>query len=220
MATKLPSAERHSSSKNGKAEALATVMVRRTCVESETVCGICQTAVAAEEARCDCPECRAAYHADCWQENKGCAVYGCSKVPETELRESLEIPVSYWGQEKKPCPNCGKEIMAAAIRCRSCGAEFASARPEDRREFRQRKEVESHAPKLRQHTVLLVVFAAIPFTAPIAALYGYFWYGSKKDELNTLPRLYPTLAKIAIGLGVAQTAGIAAFGVLFSVLHR
>ena len=189
-------------------------------MESESVCGICQTAVGPDEVRSDCPECRAAYHADCWQENKGCAVYGCSKVPETELRESLEIPVSYWGQEKKPCPQCGQEIMAAAIRCRSCGAEFASARPEDSVEFRHRKEVESHAPKLRQATVWLVVFSAIPFTAPIAAVYGYFWYGSKKEELNTLPRLYPSLAKIAIGLGVAQTVGIVAMGVLFSMMAR
>ena len=189
-------------------------------MSNEIVCGICQTALAEGEARSECSDCHAVYHGDCWTENKGCAVYGCSKVPETEKLESIEIPVSYWGQEKKPCPACGTEIMAAAVRCRSCGAEFASARPENQGEFRHRKQIEQRAPKLRRTAVLLVVFAAIPFTAPFSAGYGYFWYGHNGEELRTLPRLYPSLCKIAIGLGALQTAGIVLMGVLFALVRN
>ena len=189
-------------------------------MDGETVCGICQTALTLEETRSDCPDCKAVYHTDCWQENKGCAVYGCTKVPETELRESLEIPVSYWGQEKKPCPSCAKEIMAAAVRCRWCGAEFKSSRPEGQGEFRNRKSIEKRAPELRRATVVLLIFSVIPFTAPFAAAYGFWWYGSKKDELNTLPSIYPTLAKIAIGVSTFQTVGVVLMGVLFSMIGR
>src|SRR4051812_41161988 len=69
-------------------------------------CAYCQTAIKDDEARAACQECHAEYHTDCWNENGGCAMYGCSAVPAIEPRSSLEIPVSYWGQEKKPCPAC------------------------------------------------------------------------------------------------------------------
>ena len=84
---------------------------------SGKVCAICQSPISGEEAKTVCPACRAEYHAECWEENGGCAVYGCAQVPAVELRRSIEIPVSYWGRENKPCPSCGREILAAAVRC-------------------------------------------------------------------------------------------------------
>ena len=95
----------------------------------ETLCAICQSPLGNESELVSCPECQAPYHAECWQENGGCAVYGCSQVPPTEHRQNIEIPVSYWGREKKPCPVCGTEILAAALRCRNCGTTFESALP-------------------------------------------------------------------------------------------
>ena len=32
------------------------------------------------------------------------------------------------GARGEPCPNCGQSIMAAAVRCRHCGATFSSAK--------------------------------------------------------------------------------------------
>src|SRR5690242_14592696 len=92
------------------------------------------------EALTDCPECHNADRPDCWQDNGGCAVYGCSQVPATEGRATLEIPAAYWGQENKPCPSCRQQILAAAVRCRHCGATFSSSRPEDAGEFRKHEE--------------------------------------------------------------------------------
>ncbi|MGH9420553.1 MAG: RING finger protein, partial [Thermoanaerobaculia bacterium] len=43
---------------------------------AEPVCSICMTAVEADDASTSCPACRASYHAGCWTENGGCAVYG------------------------------------------------------------------------------------------------------------------------------------------------
>ena len=41
-------------------------------------CPYCQTAVQAGSDYVTCPACKTPYHADCWQENRGCAVRGCT----------------------------------------------------------------------------------------------------------------------------------------------
>src|SRR5215469_5744756 len=74
---------------------------------SEPVCSICLSPIAQSDSKTACPSCDAAYHAECWTENAGCAVYGCSQAPAVESRRAIEIPVSYWGQEHKNCPQCG-----------------------------------------------------------------------------------------------------------------
>ena len=34
----------------------------------------------------DCPTCGAPHHEDCWQENGGCAVFGCASAPRADAR--------------------------------------------------------------------------------------------------------------------------------------
>ncbi len=46
----------------------------------QLTCGICQSAIADDEATSVCPDCDLIFHADCWQENLGCAAYGCKQV--------------------------------------------------------------------------------------------------------------------------------------------
>jgi hypothetical protein len=41
-------------------------------------CPYCQFQLKAGGARVTCPECGARYHAECWAENSGCAVIGCT----------------------------------------------------------------------------------------------------------------------------------------------
>ena len=48
------------------------------------MCGICQSAIGADEPMKLCAECGLTYHADCWAENRGCASYGCSQVGALE----------------------------------------------------------------------------------------------------------------------------------------
>src|SRR6266404_5989510 len=75
---------------------------------TSALCAICQTPLGPteNEPTTTCPPCGAKYHADCWLQNGGCAVYGCAQVPATEGRASIEIPVGYWGQEHKPVFRC------------------------------------------------------------------------------------------------------------------
>ena len=41
------------------------------------MCPFCQTKVLEGEQYLTCPSCKTPYHADCWEHNNGCAVYGC-----------------------------------------------------------------------------------------------------------------------------------------------
>jgi hypothetical protein len=179
------------------------------------LCTVCQSPFETAEEVFHCPGCNAPYHKDCWEYNKGCGVYGCAQVPTTEKLDTLEIPASYWGKEEKNCPACGKIILAAAIRCRHCGAPFGTARPQDAGEFRQRSHLEMNLPKVRQRCVLLMIFSALPCTAPVAAVVGLIWTNAHKAEIQALPALYGALAKISVILSIVETATL----VLVAVIH-
>jgi len=43
-------------------------------------CGVCHGEIQAPEKTARCPECGAVFHMECWTENGGCSVYGCSQV--------------------------------------------------------------------------------------------------------------------------------------------
>jgi hypothetical protein len=183
------------------------------------LCAICQTAIAEEEPAKSCPGCKARYHADCWTENGGCAVYGCEQVPPTEGRAGLEIPVAYWGQETKPCPVCHTMIMAAALRCRSCGTIFQTARPLDSTEFSHAASHQMAAPRLRRKIIWLFVLCLIPFTAPVAGIVALIWFQSRREDIRKLASLYGALTKIGIGVAFFQTTAIVGLALLFALFH-
>ncbi|MBN1673661.1 MAG: hypothetical protein JXR37_21620 [Kiritimatiellae bacterium] len=181
------------------------------------LCAICQTAIAPGEETAKCPECGTAYHADCWADNHGCAVYGCPKVPPTEGRSEVEIAASYWGQEHKKCPSCGAQIIASAVRCRNCGATFGSARPEDEAEFEAQERLRARTPALKRGAILFFAFSALTCTAPLAALAGLCWYAANRKALKTLPALYAALCVAGIIVGFVQTAVIVAMSIVYQL---
>jgi hypothetical protein len=180
------------------------------------ICPFCRVPVEAAEAQTRCPDCGGAYHEDCWQENGGCGVYGCSQVPVVEKRGPLETPMSFWGQENKPCPACGREILAAAVRCRYCGATFSSAQPQDAAEFQSRRVLEEQLPRMRTRAVWIFILSVLPCTAPIGTIWGLIWYPQHRREMAALPSLYPVLCTIGIVAGLGQ---VVAMIVLAFVYH-
>ena len=180
-------------------------------------CGICHSPLAAGEAAADCPSCRARYHEECWQYNGGCGAYGCERAPATERLTSLEIPASHWGREEKPCPNCGEMIMAAAVRCRHCGATFASAAPEGAAAYRRQQDLRARLPGVRAGGIWLLVFSLIPCTAPFAAVIGLFWYLSQRKTIRGLPPLHAAICKIALGVAWLQSGLLIVCGFLASI---
>jgi len=183
---------------------------------ASSLCAICQSPLNEGEDLVACPSCHAPYHAECWEENGGCAIYGCALVPKVEMRSGMEVPASYWGRENKPCPSCGAEILAAAVRCRHCGATFASAQPENADAFRKRAEQSRNAPSLRSRTVWMFVFCVLPLTAPVAALISLGWWGSHREEIKALPAFHAGLARLALIVGLGQTAIAVVMGILFA----
>ena len=186
---------------------------------SAGLCAICQSPIEAHEPKTACPACGAGYHADCWQENGGCAVYGCPQVPAVEHRHALEIPISYWGQENKPCPACGREILAAAVRCRHCGATFSSARPEDSEEFRQRAARAERLPEVRRTVLWIFVLSIVPCAAPVGALWGATWYRSHREDVRALPSIYPVLCQLALAVAFGQCLLAGLMAVLYAVVR-
>jgi len=181
------------------------------------LCPICQSPIALAEAATFCPDCKTIYHADCWSDNQGCAVYGCAQVPPKEQKSSLEIPVSYWGQQHKPCPVCGQQIQAIALRCRHCGATFQSARPEESGEFFQRISKEQSAESAKGKVLWVFILCALPVTAPIAGFVALFWYLSKKEAINAMPAMYSAMVKIAVAVGLGQTVVLTLVAILYSI---
>lgn len=183
-------------------------------------CAICLSPVAAGEATAVCPACQAVYHTECWQENGGCAVYGCSQVPVVEKRQALEIPVSYWGQENKQCPSCGREILAAALRCRHCGAIFESARPQATAEFQQRTALAQRLPAAHRAVIVWFVLCLVPGLALVGAVGTLIWRPTHREDLRALPSFYAALSLIGLIVAIGQTLAEVLVTLLFSLVHH
>lgn len=58
-------------------------------------CAACHTAIASGEPMHACPACAATMHAGCWEENRGCATYGCAQAGVLDAAgETSEEPQS------------------------------------------------------------------------------------------------------------------------------
>ena len=56
------------------------------------VCPYCRTKIGAEDGPMVCEGCGTAHHADCYAENGGCTIFGCSKAPGDEPKVSVSTP--------------------------------------------------------------------------------------------------------------------------------
>ncbi len=179
-------------------------------------CPVCQCEIAHEDEYGDCPACSTSYHVECWEDNGGCAVYGCEHVPETDGLRAVEIPASYWGQERKSCPNCNKDIQAAAIRCRYCSARFPSAEPMHKMDYNDHLRQKVRLPGRKAITSTIFALCLVPGITIIGLIAAGIWYPISRKDLNVMPSVYSALLKIGIGVSVLQILlylGIAVIGV-------
>ena len=51
-------------------------------IEEGGACPYCRTVIQPTDLRHVCGSCSASHHAECWEENGGCTVYGCSEAPQ------------------------------------------------------------------------------------------------------------------------------------------
>ena len=166
------------------------------------VCPVCRTA--SESDTTQCANCLTPHHRECWDYNGGCGTYGCPSAPPTQKLTDIEMPASFWGQTEKECPACHQRIQAAALRCRFCGTVFSNARPQETGEFQQKRRLDADLPRLRRRSIWLLVFAIVPFTSPLALVFGGIWYSFNRNRLAALPPAERAIAKIALGVAGTQ----------------
>jgi hypothetical protein len=56
------------------------------------VCPYCRTKIVPEDEPVVCEGCGTSHHADCYTENGGCTIFGCSKAPGDEPKLSVSTP--------------------------------------------------------------------------------------------------------------------------------
>lgn len=183
------------------------------------VCNLCLTQIAWGAPTVTCPACHAVYDAECWAENGGCGVYGCKESPAVEPRAAIEIPAGYWGRTDKDCPQCHRPIAAAAVRCRYCGATFASATPLDAAKYEAERSSSTRHDKLRKMAVIIFILCALPCTAPIGLIWGSIWYALKRKSLKALPPISRVLCLVGIGVALLETSTILLVSLAYGRTH-
>lgn len=157
-------------------------------------CGICQTAFAPGESVGPCPSCGATFHPECWDENGGCAVYGCALAPAAVAAPAA--PPSVWGEEDRDCPACGRRIKMAARRCVHCASAVAAGGPDA---LPGRPVVQGRGP-----AILLFAAALVPFTAPLALAIGGLWLWARRGAM----RRWPSGVRVLAIAGVVAAAAV------------
>lgn len=190
--------------------ATAPLALHEALEEQGHACAICQTAIAAGEPVGRCPGCDAPFHAECWEENGGCASYGCPHAPSEPKADGPGEGSSYWGQEDKECPGCHQRIRLAALRCRHCGKTFESRAP---------AAPGPGAPARRPSggvAVWILVLGLVPFTAPLVLAAGGLglWLGRGRV------RRWPPLRRAMAVVGVVAAAVVSLLVALVVVLHE
>lgn len=78
----------------------------------ERSCPFCKTHIREGDAVKICPSCGTVHHEECWIENKGCSIFGCSEQPKEAPNTSSIVF----------CQSCGASIDPTAPFCTHCGA--------------------------------------------------------------------------------------------------
>lgn len=176
------------------------------------MCGVCQTPVQVGEAAGVCVLCETLHHEECWRENGGCSAYGCAAMPDTVKDGDDHASSTYWGQETKQCPACGREIKVAALRCRYCGQLFADRTPEGG-VARAAK-----PPPSTRTSVWLLVLALVPVTAPLALVWGSVWWLTDRTGIRALPSTSRIMLVLALIVSAVCTVVLAIAAGLHSLL--
>lgn len=172
-------------------------------------CALCLSRFQTGESLVDCDKCTTPFHAGCWAENGGCAVYGCSRTPVVEKEEPVHVGGGSW-EEDKACPNCNQAIKASAVKCRFCEATFETAKPMTRREYRDSIDSTAAAGRSRQLAGGLFVMSLLGCLSPIVLPLSIWWLVANRELFKKIPGSY-----IALGYAAAVLSG---FQIFFGVL--
>ena len=106
-------------------------------MNNKAECPYCLNTIEEADSVVACDSCGAAHHRDCWVENGGCCVRGCTAVSrsiEVEVeagnetseglvlsRESVESAKPHGVSRKlNPCMKCGRQVPDGELYCKNC----------------------------------------------------------------------------------------------------
>jgi hypothetical protein len=79
------------------------------------LCPVCCYRFMPPDESVDCPDCKTKYHKECWEDNKGCATYGCKSAQCLDLHYHEQK-----NGELVPCPWCNALLPPSVIICNIC----------------------------------------------------------------------------------------------------
>lgn len=177
-------------------------------------CSICGTGILQSDTVVACPVCSLPYHHDCWKEIRGCGTYGCSAAPIATMKEATpeDIFSPGWTAEKK-CPECGSNIIANALVCKVCKANFPVSRPMTKAEWKDREYDGKELERVKYVVVIQFLFSAIGclviFMLPINILTAF------TDNWTFRAKRLPPVLKVLFYASFAISIIWATIAVLF-----
>jgi hypothetical protein len=172
-------------------------------------CSICHVRLQPTDPVTTCPECRQAYHRECWDSVGGCATYGCAAAPVVAKPPPPPVVGGGWGDEKT-CPACRGTIASSLLVCR-CGASFPHADPLTAEEYGAWQEDEARRKASRRTLLLLFLFSLLALPAPVLGAVAGVYAWRRRKELAGADGTY-----LAIGYGAAVLGAL--YAVLFLLL--
>lgn len=97
-------------------------------MQTKGICPFCKTPIYSDDEVTVCPSCMTPHHRECWNNNKGCSVMGCSKnnsaVKGTNTIDVCKKCGAALSSNQDFCPKCGAAKKAVKT-CAKCGAEIS-----------------------------------------------------------------------------------------------
>ena len=117
-----------------------TLLSKNSIQSNKCICPVCSTAILSTDESIVCPDCKIAYHKDCWKENNGCATYGCKSAgsqnnPPPPITDDVPggwttppDPTQNTQSSSHPsfeCPHCHTQLTVGTNICWSCGKDIS-----------------------------------------------------------------------------------------------
>ena len=98
----------------------------------EHQCPVCCSPIEPNSDTVTCPNCKMVYHKECWNDNNGCATYGCSSAGclnpppmKVDFSDASFNPGARGVSGLNQCPYCKTSLEKGATFCWSCGKEVS-----------------------------------------------------------------------------------------------
>ena len=169
-------------------------------------CPICQILISPDDQIKICEKCKSSFHIECWNENNGCATYGCENAPKLNKKDSLQVQEhTFWGAETKICPMCGEKIKVNELRCPYCNEAFGTAQPIRSEDIKDQLALGSKLIKGSKGAILVFICGLLGITAPFNLVFGGIWYINNKRILKKESPLHNLLAIVGLSISVVYS---------------